>query len=165
MKHASAKKALMIWGMGNPLHRDDGAGVRAAELLRERLREKTECEVRICETQPENFLGLLRKNPPEMLLICDASDMGLPPGSLRRFTPLEMAQENWSTHGYPLERLLEPFLDSLSIFCLGIQPECTELGTELSPSVARGVEELVSLIEGNRWYEIPLLSKEEASTS
>ena len=74
------KKRLMIWGMGNPLHGDDGAGVRAAELLQERLRGQEGYEVRICETQPENFLGLLRRHPPERLLICDASDMGLPSG-------------------------------------------------------------------------------------
>ncbi len=154
MDQGSSKKTLMIWGMGNPLHGDDGAGVRAAELLQERLREREAYEVRNCETQPENFLGLLRRNPPERLLICDASDMGLPPGSLRRFTPQEMTQENWSTHGYPLERLLEPFLDTLPVVCLGIQPESTELGMELSPSVAQGVEELVRFIEEDRWEEI-----------
>jgi hydrogenase 3 maturation protease len=161
MDQDSSKKKLMIWGMGNPLHGDDGAGVRAAELLQERLRGREAWEVRICETQPENFLGLLRRHPPERLLICDASDMGLPPGSLRRFTPREMIQENWSTHGYPLERLLEPFLDSFPVVCLGIQPESTELGLELSPRVARGVEELVRLIEEDRWEEIsPLASRE-----
>ena len=160
MDQGSTKKKLMIWGMGNPLHGDDGAGVRTAEVLQERLRGEKAYEVRICETQPENFLGLLRRHPPEKLLICDASDMGLSPGSLRRFTPQEMTQENWSTHGYPLERLLEPFLDSLPVVCLGIQPESTELGLDLSPGVARGVEELVRLIEEDRWEEIPPLASQ-----
>ncbi len=160
---------LLIWGMGNPLRGDDGAGVRAAELLQERLTGKEGYEVRICETQPENFLGLLRRNPPAKLLICDASEMGLPPGSLRRFSPLEMAQENWSTHGYPLEKLLAPFLGLFPILCLGIQPENTDFGTELSPSVARGVERLANLVERERWEEIPPLaqgnSRKEHSTS
>ncbi|HPQ37373.1 MAG TPA: hydrogenase maturation protease [Synergistaceae bacterium] len=155
----------MIWGMGNPLRRDDGAGVRAAELLLERLRPEEGYEIRICETQPENFLGLLRRIPPKILLICDASEMGLPPGSLGRFTPLEMAQENWSTHGYPLDKLLQPFLGAFPIICLGIQPESTEWGTELSSKVEKGVRHLVDLVVENRWEEIPSLAKKEHSTS
>ena len=65
-----------LWGVGQPLRGDDGAGVFVASRLARRPPEGL--RVRVCETVPDNYLALLLRNPPELLLVVDAvSGLGL----------------------------------------------------------------------------------------
>jgi hydrogenase 3 maturation protease len=93
------KKILL--GLGNPVGRDDAVGLRVAEALREAE------WLSIPAPALENVLGLVEKEKPEKLVIVDAAEMGLPPGTIRRLPLGKGAEMLGSTHGLPLS--LPPF--------------------------------------------------------
>ncbi|MCF7934950.1 MAG: hydrogenase maturation protease [Synergistales bacterium] len=154
-------KETVIWGVGNPLYGDDGAGVRLAERL-QRL-APAGMEVQICETVPENYLAPLRKAPPALLLVVDAADMGLPAGTVRRTTTPGCAGAPWSSHGIGLPQLLATLDGTTDIWYIGIQPRSTELSLELTDAVAASVGDLSATLAAGRWESIPLLYQENRS--
>ncbi len=140
----------VLLGLGNPLGRDDGVGFRVAEAL------QGSDWLSIPTTALENVLGVVEKKKPEKLVIVDAAEMGLPPGTIRRL-PLTSCEKMWgSTHGLPL-----PFLLSLAqakeVVVIGIQPKEYGMGEGLSPEVAEAAQRLVRLLLENREEEIPQL--------
>ena len=68
-----------VLGVGNPLRRDDGVGVEVAAGVR-----GTDWEVLTAGLSVENALGIVRRLAPDLLVVVDAAEMGLPPGSVRR---------------------------------------------------------------------------------
>ena len=67
-----------VWGLGNPLLKDDGAGLEVIRLLQEASPKGF--SLRSCELAPGNYLGTLAREQPQTFILVDASDMGLPPG-------------------------------------------------------------------------------------
>lgn len=68
--------ARAILGVGNPLRRDDGVGPWVAERMR-----GTGWEVVVAGSRVENALGLVRRLAPDLLVVVDAAEMGLPRGA------------------------------------------------------------------------------------
>ncbi|MCX7750777.1 MAG: hydrogenase 3 maturation endopeptidase HyCI [Candidatus Bipolaricaulota bacterium] len=147
-----ARKVLL--GVGNPLRRDDGVGVWVAERLR-----GSAWEVVLAGTSVENALGLVRRLAPELLVVVDAAEMGLPPGSVRRL-PLPGAERMLgSTHGLPLSLLLGTVKDRVGeLVLIGIQPAERSLGEGLTPAVRAGAEGLVALLRTGDLGKIPPLA-------
>jgi hydrogenase 3 maturation protease len=133
--------------VGNVLLGDDGVGCRVAELLEERKMPG----VVDCGTMPENYLATLRGDPPAVLLIVDAADMGLAPGEYRRLSLDALDAVADSTHGIPLSLLLAPFSDSMEIVALGIQPAILQLGAPLSDTVENAAHRVADLIARSEW--------------
>ena len=70
---------IVVLGVGNFLHGDDGAGPAvAAGVLALGLPGVSAFD---CGTAPENFTGVVRRLHPDLLVVADAADMGLPAGS------------------------------------------------------------------------------------
>jgi hydrogenase 3 maturation protease len=133
---------LQVWGVGNALLGDDAVGCRVAELLAERGISAVDCGM-----TPENYVPALSKNPPRVLLIVDAVDMGLPPGEYRKLPLKELDAAADSSHGVPLSLLLSPFAELFEIVVLGVQPASLCLGASLSEPVeeaARRIAEWIS---------------------
>ncbi len=70
----------VVVGVGNPLRRDDGAGVWVARQL---------AGAPGWVTIPaglalENVIGKIEKLPPKLVVVVDAAELGLPPGEFRR---------------------------------------------------------------------------------
>ena len=148
----------VVWCIGNPLLRDDGAGPALFRLLQGRTAE--EMSVVNCETTPENHIAPLARKTrgvPEgsraLLLIVDAAEMGLPGGSIRRMRLEDFGNITFGTHGVPLHLLLGPLLPALEVVVLGIQPVNRGFGDALSPEVSRAVDALVPLLLEKRWNE------------
>jgi hydrogenase 3 maturation protease len=143
----------MLLCIGNIIRADDGAGPFIARWF-----EQPGWEVIDCGTAPENFTGLVRKRTPELLVIADAADMGLPPGSLRRIPATSIADTDFGTHQASLA-LLAGYLGTLAgeIVIIGIQPEVIRDGIGLSPAVESAARELIRLIGEGRINEIPLM--------
>jgi len=151
--------SIVLWGVGNPLGRDDGAGVRLAEAL---ISDPPRgIEVVVCETVPENYLAPLRRRPPERLLVVDAADMGLRPGAIRRLEAEDILSVSWGTHGTPLPRLLSPL--GLRVTFIGVQPLDRSLGTTLSPPVATAVSCLERIVRRRGWDLISPIYQEKRS--
>ena len=144
---------IMIWGIGNVLHGDDAAGPTVAERIAA-LSIPGVLSVN-CETTPENYIGLAQRKTPEMLLIVDALDMGLPAGSIRRVDPKDCAGIAFSSHGIPVPLLLDLLPKNISVRILGIQPADASPFSEVSPSVAEAIDRVCTLIEAEETGHIP----------
>ena len=64
--------------IGNATGGDDAVGPYIARQLK-----KTEVQAINCETVPENYTSVVKKQNPEVLIIIDAVEMGLLPGDIR----------------------------------------------------------------------------------
>jgi len=139
-------------GVGNPLGRDDGVGVYVAQAL---------AGVSGWRTIPaglalENALGLVERERPELLVIVDAADMGLPPGSFRRLPLAQADGMLGSSHALPLGLLAGIIQRAVrEVVLVGVQPADLSLGEGLSPEVKKGADELISLLRAGKLEFIP----------
>jgi hydrogenase 3 maturation protease len=109
-------------------------------------------------TAPESYTSVIRQRQPDLLILVDAADMGLPPGVLRIIPSEKISILSFSTHHMPLSM----FVSYVKEFCgkillVGLQPEGTEMGTGISKVVRKSVKELAEAILDGRISEIPVL--------
>jgi hydrogenase 3 maturation protease len=136
-------------GVGNTLRGDDGLGSLLARRLAERLEEGcADTFVIDAGSAPENHLGVVLRENPDILLIVDAMDMGLAPGEFELVEADEAFNRGLSTHDISL-RMLADFLKAqidLRIFILGIQPQSIDFGESVCPTVADTLDRLEEMI-------------------
>ena len=145
------REKTLILGIGNPLMGDDGAGIEAARMLAE-------------SDLPENVTVLEAGTPgwglaewirgwPSVVIV-DAVCMGQKPGEWRRFNESDVrlvaGQGAISLHesdlagGLALAQALDLLPERLTFY--GIEPESTDHGMMLSPSVRATLPGLVKSI-------------------
>jgi hydrogenase 3 maturation protease len=140
----------MLLGIGNPLRGDDGAGNYVADRFRAAGWVAIDCG-----TIPENFTGIVRREHPDLLVMVDAADMGLPPGEFRIVRPEDITSVTFGTHALPLSILIG-FLshDAGRVLFIGIQPTQTEMDQPLSDAVREGADRLIRILEEGGLGEI-----------
>jgi len=109
-------------------------------------------------TAPESYTSVMRQHRPDLLILVDAADMGLPAGALRIITPAKISVLSFTTHSMPLSM----FISYVEKFCgkvvlVGVQPEQTETGQRISDAVRKSVKKLSAAILEGRVAEIPAL--------
>jgi len=155
--------STIVLGIGNRLGGDDAAGTCVVDMLNQR-RHKTKAllptEIMAIDvgTAPESYTSVIRRHRPDLLILVDAADMGLPPGVLRAITPDKISILSFSTHNIPLST----FISYVEEFCgevllVGVQPEQTEMGSGISRTVRKSVKKLAEAILEGRTAEIQLL--------
>jgi len=147
------KKGLVL-AVGNSLMGDDGAGPLLAELMKEKPIQGW--DVIEGELVPENMVHLLRDRSPQRVLVVDASDMDLPPGTTCLINDDMLADPFFiTTHTLPLTFLIEAIRDFVpKVDLLGIQPELIAFGYPMSSSVRGAVHQLyLQLAAGNPEWE------------
>ena len=160
----------MVLGIGNSLGGDDAAGTFVVDMLNRALkilstrRQTAERSLSAgitaidASTTPESYTSLVRKHQPDLLILVDAADMGLPPGALRTVPPEKVKTLSFSTHHMPLSMFIsyvEEFCGK--VFLVGVQPEQTEMGAPISKVVRKNARELVRTILEGRVAEVPQL--------
>jgi hydrogenase 3 maturation protease len=145
----------MLLGIGNPLHGDDGAGNYVAARFR-----KEGWLVLDCGTAPENFTGVVRKNRPDLLVLVDAADMGLPPGEARVIPPERIEDVGFGTHQLPLDQFIS-FIGECAgrVLLIGIQPDLVGMGEGLGPDVQKGADRLMKLLRRGDLSLVPVLEE------
>jgi len=153
----------IVLGIGNRLGGDDAAGTLVVDMLNQRQhRAKALLPPEIMAidagTAPESYTSVIRQHRPDLLILVDAADMGLPPGALRTIAPEKISVLSFSTHHIPLSM----FIAYVKEFCgkvllVGVQPEQTETGRGISKAVRKSVKKLAEAILEGRIAEIPLL--------
>jgi hydrogenase 3 maturation protease len=151
----------ILFGIGNTLRWDDGAGPYIAHHL--------QCSSFLsidCGTVPENFTSVVRKIRPELLLFIDAADMGLSSGEFRIIHKDNIKDVSIGTHQLPLSYLIDFLSDSCEkILFIGIQPGTIADGESLSDEVLAGSHALIRIIEKREFERIqPFAPGTEAST-
>jgi hydrogenase maturation protease len=147
---SDATGPTVVLGVGNELYRDDGVGVVVA-------RELAGCELPADVTVVEGCVGginlLFDMEGASRVIIVDAVDMSLPPGTVRVFRPDEVSIAQLETvaslHQIGLGQVLE--LGQLlglteHIQIVGIQPQEATPGLALTETVARVVPEAVQTV-------------------
>jgi hydrogenase maturation protease len=138
----------VVLGLGNVLHADDGAGAQVIKRLLEDARVPADVELVEGGTLGLELLPYVWDC--SRLIVIDAVDVGEAPGTIVRMNAEELNSlpGSSSVHQLGVSDLLvalrvlaqrEP-----SVVLLGVQPESTDWGTELSPAVAAAMEWLVT---------------------
>jgi hydrogenase 3 maturation protease len=154
----------IILGIGNRLGGDDAAGTCLVDMLNQRCKKaKADAPIEIkaidAGTAPESYTSVIRRHQPNLLILVDAADMGLPPGALRTIGPERISGVSFSTHHIPLSL----FVSYVNEFCrkvllIGVQPERTEIGSAISKAVRQSARKLTEAILEGRVAEIPPLT-------
>jgi hydrogenase maturation protease len=138
-------------GIGNLIMSDDGVGVRVVQRLAAEYSFPAEVELIDGGTLGLDLLPLLEGL--ERLLIVDAMEAGGPPGTVSRLTGDQIPrafETRLSAHQMGLKDLLAVSRllgnPAPEMVLLGVQPECIELGMELSPPVAAALDTLVGMV-------------------
>jgi len=139
---------LAVLGIGDDLDPRDRTGVLAAILVAEL--ERPNVHVFLTGTMPENYTGALRALKPSHVLLFDAADMGVPPGSLGLLRPEQVKGQRYSTHAMPLSVLMDYMEKELgcAVVLVGVQPDPAMPGTEAAPSkeLAKGLRRLKTAV-------------------
>lgn len=136
------KGRVAIVAIGNILRGDDGLGPKLIEFLKEK---NTGASLFDCGTAPENYVFPILSTSCDTVILVDAADMGLPPGSAKIFDLDKISQVSFSTHN-PSPRLFTDLLKTgradLNIFVISMQPKTTALGAKLTSEVLDGLGNL-----------------------
>jgi len=109
-----------------------------------------------CGTSPENYTGVVKKKNPENLIIIDAVEMGLQPGSIRIIPRDKIGVMTISTHGIPISLIIEYLEQNVkNIIFIGIQPK--EMSGQMSEVVRKEADTLISLITNKKIDKIQTL--------
>lgn len=156
---------ILVLGVGNVLKGDDAVGPYVVDLIATSSPPEAEGSVRgaglttiDCGTVPENYTSVVRRMQPAQVIIVDAADMGLEPGSVRVVPGDRVGALGLSTHSMPLSL----FIDYVTGFCgevtlVGIQPLAMRLGEGLSERVRAAGGWLAGVIRERQLFEIPRL--------
>ncbi len=158
----------MILAVGNTMRGDDGISSYIVEQVNKSVNEadgKTNNSTNIlkglekiaidCGTIPENYTSVIRKYKPDILVLIDAAEMGLTPGSYRIVAPERIGVMTISTHGMPLSL----FVSYVKQFCktvllLGVQPRKMDFSENLSPELYIAGDEIAKIIVSGKFSDI-----------
>lgn len=149
----SGDKQILILGIGNVLWADEGFGVRAVEALRGQYRLPEQVTVMDGGTQGLNLLQYVQA--ADVLIVLDAVDYGLEPGSLKSArdgeVPNYLGAKKMSLHQTGFQEVLataEMLGDYPEhILLVGVQPEELEdYGGSLRPVVKNQIEPALALV-------------------
>lgn len=144
----------ILMGIGNDDRLDDGAGVVVARSF-----SHPDWLVLDCATVPENYTGVIKKNRPDKVILVDAAQMGLAPGTLRLIPADKIQDVGVGTHALPLSvviNLMQPYVKNPILF-VGLQPAVLGDGRGLSPEVRAATGWLIGLLENDRVQTLPRL--------
>lgn len=136
------KPPVVVLGVGRRGHGDDAAG----PLLIDRLSRVSDVVAIDCGTAPENFLGVVLRHRPGLVLLADAVHTGAPPGTVQLLAPDELAHTDLGTHGLTPALFLKALQDQLDVPCLVLAIEPRRVGPDLplSPIVVSAVVALAA---------------------
>lgn len=138
---------VVIIGIGNRLKGDDAAGSIVAEKVKEKVKSKNILVID-AENKPENYIGVIKKFKPSLILIIDAVDFNSYIGDFRIFKIEEIKDITFNTHNFSLP-LFKKLIGNPEIYIIGIQPEKIKIGEEISSSVLKAIEKVTCLFEKN----------------
>lgn len=135
-------------GIGMDWKSDDRLGVALARALAGKLPDSADIRIASGGEAPENFTGAVRAFAPSHVVLLDAVDHGLAPGTVFLADEESIAVGDMTSHHLPL-RLLMRFL-SASLPCrvilVGVQPQTLRPGGRLSAPVRKILDPLAGFL-------------------
>lgn len=140
------KGRVVLVGVGNPLHGDDGLG----PAIIEHVKGNVDAVCIDAGSVPENYAGKILKHKPDSVVIIDAVHLELEPGAYRILGKDDIASAGFTTHTMSLDMFID-YLEKGSradVYVLAVQPLNVSLGAEMSVPVRKAVEEIAELLRG-----------------
>jgi hydrogenase 3 maturation protease len=150
----------IVLGIGNPMGGDDAAGTYLVNIINQRQRRASILPspgimAVDASTSPESYTSVIRQHHPDLLILVDAADMGLPAGALRAIPPEKISALSLSTHYIPLSMLVSYVKEFCGeVVLVGVQPERIGTGGGISKAVRQSVRKLAEIILEGRIAEI-----------
>ena len=134
-------RRVAIIGIGSDLRADDAAGVEVVRSLRRHL---TSPNVLLIDggVAPENFTAQIKKFRPSHVIMIDATDLGLKPGTASIVDLNTITGPSIFSHRLPLS-IFADYLrahDEAKIIFIGIQPANARIGAAMSKQVKKAVD-------------------------
>ena len=139
------KGIVTIIGVGNIMRGDDGCGPKLIESLK---KKNPRANLFDCGTVPENYIFPILATSCDTVILVDAADFGMTPGSAKVFSLSEVSSAGTSTHNFSLRLFTDLLMtgkDNLNIFVVSIQPKTIALGDSLSDEVKSGLDDLADI--------------------
>jgi hydrogenase 3 maturation protease len=139
---------VVVAGIGNPIRTDDFVGVKIIQNLQGKVPEKV--YLIECETVPESFMPEIVDFKPSHVLLIDAAILGLKRGETRLVFPEQVTDfPAITTHVLPLRIFCEYItkMTEAKIALLLIEPENTEFGEDMTPTVQAAAEKIVAVLQ------------------
>ncbi|MDD5496278.1 MAG: hydrogenase maturation protease [Candidatus Omnitrophica bacterium] len=136
------KGSVAVIGIGNIMRGDDGCGPKFIEGLRKR---NTKAFLFDCGTVPENYIFPILTTSCDTIVLVDAADLKMAPGSIKVLSLAEVSGSGLSTHNSSLRLFTDLLMtgrDNLNIFVVSIQPRSIAFGEPLSEEMISGIEAL-----------------------
>jgi hydrogenase 3 maturation protease len=137
------RRSIVVIGLGHPLKGDDYVGSLIAKDLRKRIKSSAGVLIVDAEDSPENVINVLNDNNPGLVVLIDAVEAGLEPGSIKLIDLSETTYPFFGSHSMPVRVLFEMGPEIPKTVLLGIQPSSYEIGEPLSREVAQAEAEIV----------------------
>lgn len=140
-------RRVAVVGIGSDLRADDAAGVEVVRRLRRHL---TSQNVLLIDAgvAPENFTAEIKKFGPSHVLMIDATDLGLEPGTTSIVDLSKITGPSIFSHRLPLS-IFADYLHAqvkTQIILIGIQPANARMGAAMSEQVKKAVDETSAVL-------------------
>ncbi len=143
----SNAEKVVVAGVGNPIRKDDAAGIKIVHDLKGKASEKV--FLIECETVPEGYIDQIIVFKPTHVLLVDAAVLGLKPGESKLVEPEQLlAFPAFSTHMLPL-RIFCEYLAKMAyakIALLLVEPKDAGFGEGLTGVVEVSSQKLVRIL-------------------
>ncbi len=146
-------RTTLLMCIGNRDGGDDAIGPYIADKMK---KEQTNDIIIDCGTTPENYTATVKQQKPHTLILIDAAEINLPPGTIRTIPKEKIGTMHISTHGIPLS-LLMTYLEKEvpTIVMIGIQPQ--RMSGPMSNIVKKNADTLIELLKKHTYEKIPSL--------
>jgi hydrogenase maturation protease len=147
------QKDIVVLGLGNPLMADEGIGVEVVLLLSQMAGRFP--SVDFIDAGTAGLAIIHKLSGRKKAIIIDCCVMGMPPGSIVAFTPLDVNSikqlRHFSLHEVDILKVIElarrlgDCPDEVIIF--GVEPAAVESKQSLSAVLAERLDSYVTLVE------------------
>ncbi|MBN2345243.1 MAG: hydrogenase 3 maturation endopeptidase HyCI [Candidatus Aminicenantes bacterium] len=139
---------VFVLGIGTDWKSDDRVGTVLARALARKLGAAARIRVASGGEAPENFTGAVRRFAPSHVVILDAVDHGLKPGTAFVAEERQIAVGDMTSHHLPLKLLMRFLRKSIpcQVVLVGVQPRNLLPGKRLSAPVRRTVAPLADFL-------------------
>ena len=131
---------LLFIGVGNVLKSDDGVGV----IICNQIIERSNIRTLTVEVSIENYIGKINSMNPGTIVLLDCMELGSNPGTYRLVALDQVEDITFNTHNISLGKLGDFF--HYPTYVLGIQPQTTAFGDQLSPPVQDAAHRIIRQI-------------------
>ncbi len=135
---------VVLAGVGNLLRNDDGIG----PYISKRLQTHENRIIVTPETGIDRYISAINNEKPDLLIIIDCVEMGLPAGSWKVIPMSQVFDTTCHSHNVSLKKL-SSFFDT-TIFIIAIQPANIAVGEIFSKPVMCAASEIIAFINNSK---------------